>query len=165
VAIIYKVYPEDAEKPLTVEDIRAALKQLGGYGSLFIPEFTHHDKRIDGVLLEPRKRLIRGFEIKLSRADFLGDQKWQLYSEFCSSLSIACPRDLIKPEEVAKPFGLVYISSEQRGGYSVEWVKRPKNFQRRGGLAWTWKYLEVLELEFRRVVYELEDWQTGRRHL
>lgn len=91
------------------------------------------------------------------------DIKWQLYSEFCSSLSVVCPAGLIKPEEIDSPFGLVYVTKnvvirEYDGKecieYILDWQKKPKNLQGNKSLAWTFKYLSVIETEFRRVVEE-----------
>lgn len=151
------------ESNLGVKDIHKAIDQLGGYGSIFVPEFTFHDMRIDGILVEPGKtRRIRGFEIKVSRPDFIRDGKWQNYTQFCSSLSIACPEGLIRPDEIESPFGLLWVKKEtwvrdhdgyKGTAYHTQWAKRPKDFQGTKGLAWTWRYLEVLEAEFKRLAF------------
>lgn len=151
------------ESNVTVKDIQKALHRLGGYGSVFVPEFTFHDQRIDGIIVEPGKaRRIRGFEIKVSRADFLQDEKWQNYSRFCSSLSVACPKGLIRPDEIPKPFGLLYVAKrvdirewdkKECISYPITWAKKPKTFNGNTGLAWTWTYLEVLEAEFKRLAF------------
>ena len=123
---------------VTVRDIQRAINRIGGYGSTFVPEFTFGKMRIDGILVDPRIRKIRGFEIKVSRADFLQDAKWQSYSRFCSSLSVACPEGLIKPEEIEAPFGLMWVKKENwvrehdgfKGvNYFNTWAKKPKDFQ------------------------------------
>ena len=119
-------------------------------GGLFIPEYTHGDLRIDAAVIYVSERNVRGFEIKVSREDFLRDKKWQMYSTFCSSVSIACPKGMIKKDEVSSPFGLVWV--DENGTYEYE--KTPKNIQSRESLAWTFTYLSVLEKEIARLVPE-----------
>ena len=137
---------------MTIEGIHQVLKRLGGFGSHYIREFTYQSMRIDAAIIDMRSRWIRGFEIKVNRSDWLKDEKWMHYSEFVSSLSVVCPTELIKPEEVNKPFGLLWV--EAAG--SVRWVKKPKRFQRRDAMAWLYRYLEVIEAEFPRVVGECD---------
>lgn len=146
---------------VTHDQIRSVLRRLGGWGSVYVPEFTWGKLRIDAAVIDTRTRWVRGFEIKMSRGDFRRDQKWQEYSEFCSALSIVCPHGLIRKEEVEAPFGLLYV---QTGSYGTEasWAKRPKRFQRRDGLAWLWTYVRILERELPRLVFEME--QLRRRH-
>ena len=151
------------ESAVTVKDIHKAINRMGQYGSIFVPEFTFHDMRIDGILIKPEKtRRILGFEIKVSRADFNQDTKWQNYSRFCSSLSIACPHGMIKAEEIPAPFGLLWVErkvdirdfdKKECVSYPITWAKRPKDFQGNKGLAWTWTYLEVIEMEFKRLAF------------
>jgi len=117
---------------------------------LFIPEFTYGDLRIDAAVIDVRHRNVRGFEVKVSKEDFIRDKKWQLYSAFCSSLSIVCPEGLIQVEEVSKPFGLVWVFADGR----LEYQRMPRNLQSRESLAWTLTYLSVLEKEIARLVPE-----------
>jgi len=143
------------DETVTQETIRDALRKLGGWGSVYVPEFTWHDLRIDALVIDIRKRWVRGFEIKMSRGDFLGDEKWQLYTQFCSSLSIVCPKGLIEKSEVSDPFGLLYITRTKYGA-EYKWEKKPKRFQRRDGMAWIWTYIHILEKELPRLVFEIE---------
>jgi len=136
------------------------LKYLSGYNGILVPEFTYGDIRIDAIIIETSKRWIRGFEIKVSRADFLSDKKWMEYSQFCSSLSIACPEGLIRKEEIDHPFGLLYICDSRD---RFHWVKRPKNFQKRCSMSWYWTYTKVLETEFRRIAFGSLGERTKRR--
>ena len=73
---------------MTVNEIHSALRSLGGFYGVYVPEFTFGGRRVDAAIIDVSKRWIRGFEIKVSRSDFLRDEKWQEYTEFCSSLSI-----------------------------------------------------------------------------
>ena len=144
---------------ITPHNIRSSLERMGGYKNICIPEFTWKELRIDALMIDIAHRWIRGFEIKTERSDFLRDIKWPLYSQFCSSLSIVCPEELIDPKEIEKPFGLIWVKEENLGGryginYKAKWVKRPKNFQKRTSLAWIWVYIRVLELELPRLQFE-----------
>jgi hypothetical protein len=141
------------------KEIKKILSRMDG---IFVPEFTWKDRRIDAIVIDIRHRWVRGFEIKTDRTDFLQDKKFLDYSEFCSSFSFVCPSGLIKPEEVDKPIGLLWIEKDIDAmkqsyyGYSqFQWKKRPGNFQRRKSLSWLWTYLKVLELEMPRMYYEL----------
>lgn len=49
-----------------------------------------------------------GYEIKVSRSDFFGDNKWQHYLPYCNQLFFVCPKGLIKPVEVPDQVGLLY---------------------------------------------------------
>lgn len=147
---------QPAGERMTVTDIHGILRGLGGFYGVYVPEFTYSGRRIDAAIIDVSTRWIRGFEIKLTRSDFLRDEKWQAYSEFCSSLSIVCPDGLIKKEEVPKPFGLLYVGTEPRltndlRNVTVKWIQKPTRFQRRDGLAWLYTYIRVIEKELPRL--------------
>lgn len=57
---------------------------------------------------------IYGYEIKVSRQDFLNDKKWPIYKEQTHSFSFVCPKGLIDPKELGEGVGLIYYS-EQSG--------------------------------------------------
>ena len=48
-----------------------------------------------------------GYEIKVSRSDFLGDNKWPQYLKYCSQFYFVAPSGVIKPGELPKRVGLV----------------------------------------------------------
>ncbi|MHA1590937.1 MAG: MmcB family DNA repair protein [Candidatus Heimdallarchaeaceae archaeon] len=52
-----------------------------------------------------------GYEIKISRGDFLGDNKWRNYLPYCNEFYFVCPSKLIDKNEVPENVGLMYISS------------------------------------------------------
>lgn len=136
---------------ITVQRCQDALKFIGyKWGNIYVPEYTWNGQRVDAIIVDIKTRWIRGYEIKVNRSDFLRDEKWQFYSQFLSSLSIVCPEGLIEKKEIPDPFGLMYVTE-----ISHQWIKRPKNFQKRGGLAWTWTYLDVLEKEMPRMQLEI----------
>lgn len=58
------------------------------------------------------------YEVKVSRQDFLKDNKWPGYMSYCNSMYFACPKDLIKVEELPADVGLVYVSDPGRKVYT-----------------------------------------------
>ena len=145
---------------VTIAHVNRAIRRLSGFYGICIPEFTFGDHRIDMLVVDVRKRWARGFEIKMSRADYLADHKWPLYTQFSSSLSIACPHGLIQAEEVSKPFGLLWVAVE-RGRETITWARKPKKFQHRDSMAWVWRYISIIEKELPRL--EIENEQLRRR--
>lgn len=56
---------------------------------------------------------ITGYEIKVSRNDFLQDEKWPAYKNYCHRLDFVCPKGLIRPEELPDDIGLIYYNPEK----------------------------------------------------
>jgi len=52
-----------------------------------------------------------GYEIKVSRRDFVSDDKWPNYLPFCNCLYFVTPPNLIQPDEVSPDVGLIVCSS------------------------------------------------------
>jgi hypothetical protein len=146
---------------MTAEDIKKILKGSlsNNWSGVFVPEFTYQDKRADAIIIDVKKRWVRCFEIKVSRSDFLQDNKWTEYSQFCSSLTMVCPEGLIQPEEIEKPFGLLWVLEKPQVTKDLKminliWKKNPKNLQIRNSLAWLWTYVNIIELELIRGQYQ-----------
>ena len=135
---------------LTAEDIHKCLVRYAGWYGVYVKEFTFNSLRVDAAIIDTYKRWIRGFEIKVTRSDFLRDHKWEQYTEFTSSLTMVCPEGLIKPEEITKPFGLMYVNDHG----TCRYVKKPMKFQNRGSLAWLYTYVKVIEKELPRLQHE-----------
>lgn len=55
--------------------------------------------------------LVTAYEIKVSRSDFVNDNKWRGYLDYCNSFYFVCPPKLIQPEELPKDTGLLWVSS------------------------------------------------------
>ena len=51
-----------------------------------------------------------GYEIKVSRADFLQDTKWHEYLDLCNEFYFVCPHGVIKPDELSKDVGLLVVA-------------------------------------------------------
>ena len=56
---------------------------------------------------------IIGYEIKVSRSDFLGDNKWHLYLQYCHEFYFVVPAGLIAKGEIPENVGLIYYYPEQ----------------------------------------------------
>ncbi len=55
---------------------------------------------------------ITGYEIKVSRSDFLGDNKWHLYLQYCNEFYFVVPAGLIAKDEIPENAGLIYYYPE-----------------------------------------------------
>jgi len=62
--------------------------------------------------------LATGYEIKVSRSDFLQDDKWRGYLPYCNELYFVCPPKLIQPEELPADVGLLWCSLNAARLYS-----------------------------------------------
>lgn len=58
-----------------------------------------------------------GYEVKVSRCDFLHDEKWKDYLPLCNQLFFVCPWGMIKPEEVPANVGLLWVSKNIKTAY------------------------------------------------
>lgn len=59
------------------------------------------------------KPCFTGYEVKVDRGDFIRDQKWSGYLQYCHEFYFACPTDLIKPEELPSEVGPIYYNPEK----------------------------------------------------
>ena len=59
-----------------------------------------------------------GYEVKVSRADFLNDDKWPAYLGCCHQFYFACPWKLIMPDELPKEVGLMWMT--QTGSMQIK---------------------------------------------
>lgn len=60
------------------------------------------------------KPCITGYEIKISRSDFLGDPKWHLYLQYCNEFFFVVPKGLIRKDELPDGVGLIYYDPEAK---------------------------------------------------
>lgn len=51
-----------------------------------------------------------GYEVKISRSDFLKDKKWSDYLPYCHNFYFVCPHGVIGVEELPPEAGLLYVS-------------------------------------------------------
>lgn len=68
------------------------------------------DLRLDAVALEwSLQRLwVHGYEIKVSRSDWLRDAKWERYRPYCDTLTLVCPKGLVNRDEMPGDTGLLW---------------------------------------------------------
>ncbi|KKN71721.1 hypothetical protein LCGC14_0417870 [marine sediment metagenome] len=98
---------------LNAEDILRYLEKENwntGY-DLAVSEFCPYQesRRIDLFYFRRWDRQTRGYEIKVTRSDFLQDKKWQNYLKFCTWFSFVAPKGVIKLDELPDNIGLVEI--------------------------------------------------------
>ena len=80
-------------------DFFASQVKMGMFGS----------KIMDGVAIPPTwsPRTVIGYEIKVSRSDFLSDQKYPHYMTTSNLFYFVVPKGLIKKDEVPKRVGIL----------------------------------------------------------
>lgn len=61
---------------------------------------------------------ITGYEVKVDRQDFLNDDKWPAYREYCHRLFFACPKGLIEKDELPEDVGLIWFNPEKGTTYT-----------------------------------------------
>ena len=59
-----------------------------------------------------------GYEIKVSRADFMQDTKWPGYLKWCNEFYFVCPSQVIRPEELPPEVGLIWCSKNMTRLYT-----------------------------------------------
>jgi hypothetical protein len=59
--------------------------------------------------------LFVGYEIKVSRHDFLRDTKWRSYLPVCNKFFFVCPPGLIDPDEIGEGAGLMEVFQDGAG--------------------------------------------------
>jgi len=59
-----------------------------------------------------------GYEIKTNRSDFLNDNKWQEYLQYCSDFYFVAPSGIVNVEELPKEVGLLVTSQSGRQLYT-----------------------------------------------
>jgi hypothetical protein len=104
------------------DQIAHKLEQLHRVDAFFTqvkngPTFTSNNLLIlDAVALKKSwsKPCITGYEIKVDRGDFIRDEKWPYYLQYCNKFYFACPTGLIDPDELSKDIGLIYYNPEKQ---------------------------------------------------
>lgn len=114
----------EKKKKVTSTDIKLALKDMhSGRASYFITEcktcstyFPDPQGLLifDGLAITKSytKPNIIGYEIKVSRNDFLQDNKWHLYLQYCNEFFFVVPKGLVKKDELPENVGLIYYDPD-----------------------------------------------------
>ena len=116
---------DDKKKKVTATDIKLALKNTHvSRNTYFITECktcsTYFPDpqgllKFDGLAITKSytKPCIIGYEIKVSRNDFLRDNKWHLYLQYCNEFYFVVPYGLVSKEEIPDNVGLIYYNPEK----------------------------------------------------
>lgn len=54
---------------------------------------------------------VSAYEVKISRTDYVGDDKWRGYLPYCNTFSFVAPPGIIKPEELPADTGLLTVAT------------------------------------------------------
>jgi hypothetical protein len=96
---------------LTIDDIFSQFKSglFNRNYSVGVTEFCPYNfgKRIDIFYFSRWNRITMGYEIKMTRQDFLQDKKWPEYLKYCTRFYFAAPKGIIKLEELPPKIGLI----------------------------------------------------------
>jgi len=109
---------EEKGLKITIDDIFGEFKSgffNRGY-SVGVAEFCPYGfgRRIDIFYFSRWNRETMGYEIKMSRQDFLQDKKWKKYLQFCTRFYFVAPKGIIKPEELPENIGLLEFEFVKR---------------------------------------------------
>lgn len=79
------------------------------------PSTMSETLRFDALVIKPSwtKPCFTGYEVKVSRNDFLHDDKFIHYRDYCHRLYMVCPKNMINPEELPDDIGLIYYNPEK----------------------------------------------------
>jgi len=114
---------EQSEKKVTSYDIKTALS-IYCYKDFFMTEvksgstwFDQKDMKIlDGMAIVKSwvHPCIKGFEVKVSRSDFLGDPKWYTYFPLVNEFYMVCPEKMIERSEIPTTCGLLWYRPKSK---------------------------------------------------
>lgn len=108
------------KKKWTARDVTAAIAKRHS-GDLFFTEvkdgptqIVNHHSKIDalGIKISWTNFTITGYEVKVSRSDFLRDEKWRAYLPMCNQLYFAVAPGVCDPSEVPEVCGLVMVTQK-----------------------------------------------------
>ena len=83
----------------------------------------------DVVSINIKRKEVRIFEAKATKADFLRDKKLmdidKSYYKHCNYFYIICPKDIIMPEDICKEYGLIWVNLDTM---ETEIKQKPKKY-------------------------------------
>lgn len=111
-----------AEKKWTAHEVKAAIAKRHREDLFFTEvkdgptQIVNHHSKIDALSMKISwtNFTITGYEVKVSRSDFLRDEKWRAYLPMCNQLYFAVAPGVCDPSEVPEICGLVMVT--QNGG-------------------------------------------------
>ncbi|MGE6260891.1 MmcB family DNA repair protein [Heyndrickxia sporothermodurans] len=116
---------------VTAQDIKYALSQKHRE-DFFLTEVRNGStwmsrelSIMDGLAIKKSwaKPCLTGYEIKVSRSDFMNDEKWPVYKELCHRFYFACPTGLIQADELPDDVGLVWFNPDKKTLYTRKKAK------------------------------------------
>lgn len=96
---------------------------------------------------------IKIYEIKVSRGDFLRDNKWNLYKQYCNELYFVVPKGMIDKSELPDDVGLIYYN---RDGVRNLITKRKAQYRDIDEPVGVYKYIIYSRLEPDRIPFYRE---------
>lgn len=113
-----------SQKKVTSSDIKIALA-VKHYRDFFLTEVKSGPtqlavpgdlKILDGLAIRKSwtSPCFTGYEVKVSRGDFLRDAKFYTYEELCNCLYVVCPKGMIDRTEIPESVGLMYYDPDKR---------------------------------------------------
>ena len=99
-----------------------------------------------------------GYEVKVSRSDFLSDDKWRSYLPYCNQFFWVAPRGLVLPDEISDGCGLLEVSN---GGKRLLTRKKAKH-REAPAVADVWEYILISRVRAvdDRIEPEAEYWKS-----
>lgn len=138
------------------------------------PSWGSTHMRLDGWAMKKSwaNPMLTGYEIKVSRADFLKDDKWMNYLGYCHQFYFVCPVGVIKPEECPEQAGLLHVTSTGSRLYTKK--KAPTRDSNEGEVMLLMEYLlmcrtricktNLYHYEKRDNVKYWEEWLKEKEH-
>ncbi len=114
-----------------IEKIRSGCRFFGinsRSDALWMDEFQFEGFKFDVLVVDMCSWLVRGFEIKMTRSDFLSDKKWVNYLTYVNLFYFATLPGIIKPSELPSEVGLLELSDDGLNP-GLTMVKRAKSLQ------------------------------------
>lgn len=104
---IKRALAEKHWKDFFLTEVKSGPTQLSAPGDL---------KILDGLAVRKSwtSPCFTGYEVKISRGDFLRDAKFYTYEELVNCLYIICPKGMIDRTEVPESVGLMYYDPEKK---------------------------------------------------
>lgn len=104
---IKRALAEKHYKDFFITECKSGPTQIAAAGTL---------KILDGLAIKKSwtAPCFTGYEIKVSRSDFLRDVKFYTYEELCNCLYIVCPKGMIDRTELPESIGLMYYDPEKK---------------------------------------------------
>ena len=81
--------------------------------SMWMVEAPIASGRVDLMVVDLRTNLLYGYEVKMSRGDFVSDKKWNTYVPFFNYFYFATPPGIIKPDELPKDIGILELRDQE----------------------------------------------------